>query len=78
MENAALGGGWLAPTSCAAATNRLITVPNDPRNQDADDYVYALPGTNYEIEFTLESGAGDLTGQGAKCATPAGISNAAC
>lgn len=78
LENAAAGGGWLAPTACAAATNRLITLPNDPRNQATDDYVYTLSGTNYNIAFTLESGAGDLTGAGPKCASPSGIANAAC
>ena len=74
LENAASSGGWLA--TCTAA-NRLITVPKDPRDLAADDYVYSIVGTNYNITFVLESGAGDLTGSGTKCASPAGISNTA-
>ncbi|MDO8505004.1 MAG: type II secretion system protein [bacterium] len=69
--------GW--HPACDAA-DRLITVPNDPRNNaTADEYVYSIDGgNNYRIQFNLESGAGDLTGAGLKCATPAGISNAPC
>ncbi|MBI2552533.1 prepilin-type N-terminal cleavage/methylation domain-containing protein [Candidatus Uhrbacteria bacterium] len=72
LENAATGGGWLA--TCTSA-NRLITVPNDPRNGTGttDDYLYQQSGSNYSITFNLESGAGDLS-SGANCARPSGIS----
>ena len=77
LDNLSSGAGWGA--TCVAGT-RLITVPNDPRNQTGteDNYLYELSGTNYQIEFHLESGAGDLTGEGLKCASPSGIANAAC
>ena len=71
LENADASGGWL--DTCTSG-NRLINVPNDPRNQTGttDDYLYQQSGSSYSITFNLESGAGDL-GTGTNCARPSGL-----
>lgn len=74
LDNA-VAGGWLLPAGCAAAT-RLVTVPVDP-GVAANTYAYGIDGTVYEIQFGLESGAGDL-GSGTNCARPSGISAGVC
>ena len=73
LDNLSTGAGWGA--TCATAT-RLVTVPNDPRNQTGttDNYLYSQSGSSYSISFNLESGAGDLAA-GAACARPSVITN---
>jgi len=69
LDSSATGGGWLA--TCNAA-NRLITVPDDPRNTgDNDNYVYSANegNTSYSVRLNLERGTSELAA-GLTCATP--------
>ena len=61
------GVGWLAGGACGAGET-LITVPNDPRNNATDVFVYSRPDANtYYVRFRTEldpDGAGSMQAEG--------------
>lgn len=70
--------GWRNGGCTAGST--LITVPYDPRNNDADDYAYTRPDANtYYVQFFLETdadGDGPLVAAGdGNCVSPTGFAN---
>lgn len=71
------GPGWL--TTCDT-TDRLITVPDDPRDTgDNDNYMYRrnTGASDYSVQFNLERGTSELS-VGLNCARPSGLTSGAC